>query len=144
MKKKKRRQNQKIAKILILCIVIIFLIAIIIQIFNYYNFSKIKEIKTIEMEIKVSDHIGINLDTESLIFGTVIPGGGATRSLRIESDEPVFVTVKLKGALAKWSGVKENNFVFNGTKFLTFFVNVPKFTQFGNYTGEAIIIFKKV
>lgn len=138
----KKRLNKR--NILIFAIIIVLLVFIIIQFYSYYKLKNIKEIKTFEMKLEVSDHIGFNLENETLNFGTVIPSGSATRNIKIESDEPVFLNVNFKGNLAEWVDVSENNFVFNGTKDLTFVVYAPWYAEAGNYTGKAVLIFKEI
>ena len=129
-----------------LFIIVVVVIGVFIGIQFFYYFSnyvyKVKEVRVVEMRLQISNYLGFNLTNQSLNFGTVGPGGGAFRDLNLESSEPVKVRVFLKGKLAEWTTVAENDFIFNGTKSLTFTVKTPMNIKVGNYTGEAILIFK--
>jgi len=141
----KKRRNKKVysRRKLLTALVIVFII-ILLEFFHYYQTKDIIEIRIIKMNLTVSDYIGFNVDNKSLIFGKTMPESSPQRIIEIRSSEPVRVSVTFKGYLSKWAGVSENNFVFNGTKELAFFVNVPADAEFGSYTGKAVIMFKKV
>ena len=108
-------------KILIIIIVVIVVFGIT-QFFFYFNdyIYKVKEIQTVEMKVKVSDHVGFNLANDSLNFGMLRAGDWGSRNLSLSSDEEVRVKVILLGKVGEWATVKENDFVFSGKKQLAF------------------------
>lgn len=131
---------------LILVLIIVAMITTAITEFLYYYFKYnygVRQKQVYDMTLKVADYIGFNTDTDELNFGTVLPGGGSRRTVTLASDEPVFVTILIEGDIKKWASVSENNFVFTGNKSVSFIVATPEDAEKGEYTGKAIILFKK-
>jgi len=137
-------RNNWIKLIALILIVAVICVMITYLLYGYFKYAyNVKQTKVYDMKLKVSDHIGFDLGEEELNFGTVVPSGVSSRSVDLKSDEPVKVMIVLEGELAKWTIPQENNFVFNGSKKLMFVATVPPDAKLGNYTGKAILIFKK-
>jgi hypothetical protein len=58
---------------------------------------------------------------------------------------PLKVMILKSGYIADWVKISENNFILeeNGNRQVIFEVSAPENVNFGNYTGEVKIIFKK-
>jgi len=129
---------------LIICIAIISIVLTWIF-YNYYKYDyNVVQINVYDMKIKVEPGVvGFNLENDNLNFGTVIPSGVATRYIVLSSEKPVRVFIFFEGDMKQWVSV-ENNFILEGNKTLEFVANIPANTKPGDYTGKAIIIFKKI
>lgn len=137
--------KKKWVRIAIVLIIIALLTATLTELVFYYSkyMYKVKKVSAYDMKMRVGGYVGFNLDKEELNFGTVLPGGGSKREIIVTTDSPTRLLIFLEGDLAKWTSVSENDFVFNGTKSLTFMANAPKNASFGDYKGKAILVFKK-
>ncbi len=119
-------------------IIIYFIVYIIISL------NDISDVQTLDINVKVGDYIGFNLDPGSLNFGTVLPGSGSIRTVTLKSDKPLRVHISFEGETTKWINVSKNDFILNGTDNLNFYVNVPGDVSMDNYTGKAVILFTKL
>ena len=129
---------------LILCIVAILCSVVTIMVYSFYV---IEEIKTIDMYLKVDDYVGINVDTDALHFGTVSPGGSGTRSVFLSNNygKSLKVEIKVYGDLAEFVSVEKSLVLSkNETKKISFTASIPKNALYGNYTGRAVFILKKI
>lgn len=99
------------------------------------------------MDVKVSDHFGLNADTDAIKFGMIKSGTSGERSILINNSAkyPLRVVIIKSGYIADWVKASENNFILkeNESKQINFEVFAPKDSNFGNYTGKVKIIFKK-
>jgi len=114
----------------------------------FYSFYIVEDVKVVPMDIKVSDHIGFNLDTDSMHFGISTSPGYAGRSfiLSHDNEKPLRVEIKIYGEMADWVYIKENSFVLepNVSKEVKFEVYVPENIEQGHYNGTIKIFFKRV
>lgn len=114
--------------------------------FFYYSFV-IENIVYYNMAVKVDDHFGLAVDNETLNFARVLPGQSAEKTVTFSnpSDHNIRVVILTQGNLSQWVKISDSNFVlFPGQKkTVAFEVLVPSYASFGNYSGEAKIIFKK-
>lgn len=146
-KKQTKKQKKKITiaqLIFILAIAALLAITATQLIYHFYKYKGVKQIQVYEMNLQVAGYIAFNLENQSLNFGTVIPGGSSTRFVQLSTEEPLRVEIIFKGKLSPWVSVSENNFVFEGNETLTFVAVAPENARFGNYTGKAILLFRKV
>ena len=133
-KKDKKLRLKQVALVFLIIVIVLAVVSIILS-------FRIRQIRIIEMKLKVRDHIGFNVESESINFGMAIPGSTATRSLELNSGNETYRgVIFLIGNLAKWVEVSEKNFVFQGEKSIGFNAKPPNDAQIGNYTGKAIII----
>jgi len=142
-KKRKSKNNRY------LLIAIIFLLIIIIAgLLSFYLkfIYKVKAIRTYEIKVKVGDHIGFDIENSSINFGTIIPGNSGERIIELSSNEDVKVEIYLMGEIAKWITLDKNDFLLkkNKNERVTFTITIPVTTKYGNYSGKAIILFKKI
>ena len=109
---------------------------------------KIVSVNKYPLEVLVWDknRIGINVNPSGLYFGRMSAGNSGERELKIEQvEEDILVTISKRGEIAKWVSFP-NRFILRkgeGAN-VTFSVHVPSDASFGNYTGEAIVILRKI
>lgn len=100
------------------------------------------------MHLRVSDHYGINTDTDKLYFGRVPPLGVAEREIYLHHEyrKPLKISIIASGKLAEWLTIPENNFMLDGyyNKTIKLSVTPPADTEFGIYEGHLRILFKKI
>jgi len=126
--------------ILVVCSVIIiyFIISII------FSFKNVDSVQTLDVNLKIGDYVGFNLDQESLNFGTIPPGSGSFRAITLKSDKPLEVHVSFEGDTAKWMNVSKNDFILDGVEDLSFNIQVPNDVVLGDYTGKTVILFTRL
>jgi glutamine cyclotransferase len=137
----KTKKNKNNLKKLVFSLLILFII--IFSIIFYFNSNKeIKPmlVKEIPYDYRISQHLGLIVDNDSLHFGTMMYGGSATREITLNTKEDFFVKIRYEG-----NGniaVNENNFILekNINKTLEFKVDGIKLA-FGNYSGMVFIEF---
>ncbi len=107
-----------------------------------------ENIITLDMLIKVNDHFGLNADTDAMKFGMIMPGTSAERSIIVNNSaaRPLKVIILKSGYIADWVKISENDFILeeNENRRVIFKVSAPENANYGNYTGTAAIIFKKI
>ena len=132
-------------------IVLSFIIALIsITATNlFYSFYIIEYVKELDMSLIVGNHAGFDVDTEKLSFGMIMPAGNScTRYVFLSNkkDYPLKVYINFYGDLADWVSVSDNYFILKPgeEKKLSFTANAQKDASYGNYTGTARFVFKRV
>ena len=114
---------------------ILYVTKVFLQVWNY------------PMYYQVGDTLGVNTDKDALHFGRSYPGGEAVRGVNITNsyDFPVTVSIKVKGELAAWTRVSDNDFVLEpGEKVvLEYFVRSPGNAAHGNYTGTTVVVIRR-
>ena len=129
-------------------IMLIFVIAIIASIGTYLVIenSQIIGKSSYLMDVTVWDagRVGVDVGTDAIHFGGMGPGNGARRDVTIVAEEDLIISIVKKGEIANWVSNPNNFFMNKGeARNITFSINVPPNTPVGNYTGEAIFLFKK-
>ncbi len=127
---------------LILYSSIIFTILLIIGLFLYIN-VKIIGFTEYDIDYVVGDHIGINLDEDSIHFGTGSAGMVLTRDITIGSDVDIDVKVKLSGI--DYVTVEETEFLVLASekRSLELIATIPPNLENGVYSGKLKIIYFK-
>jgi len=128
-------------------LILLFIFAVLLTVAavaSFYSFYVIKEIRILEMTVKVADYVGINIDTDKVYFGAVMPGGASIRSVKIWQNytTPLRVKIFTQGYITNWVENSNSSFILqpNQTATIPFTVHVPKGTAFGNYTGKIKIV----
>jgi len=107
----------------------------------------LEDYKELDVYVTVGDHLGFNIDTSDLFFGTIQPGASGKRSITLELDncDKCKVNLKSSGSIKDWISISENNFIIKKgeKKSLDIFLNIPNNAQYGNYTGRLMIYFWK-
>jgi len=132
---------------LIILLLSVFLIGYTLTVVTYTALNKPIDIQRIPIDVEVGYTVGINVDTDAFHFGRTSPGGSAWREFNIKNEKDYVqeVLIRFEGDVAYWMKPSLNNFTFGPgqTKKITLTVNVPENAEVGNYTGEAVFIFKK-
>ncbi|MBU2589537.1 MAG: hypothetical protein KKA65_01105 [Nanoarchaeota archaeon] len=135
----------KKTNLIILLITLGFLTLGMVSLINFYYYTL--EIRTIDIDFKVGDRIGINLDTDKLWFGTVKPGASATRSIIISNDFdfPISIKFLVKGELEDNIAFSENNVIINSkkNKEIRVTANAPRGMSFGNYSSTMKVVLRR-
>jgi len=127
---------------------VIVIISITATIF-FYSFYTIADVREFNMTLIVGDHAGFDVDSEKLAFGMVMPASSSSTRYVILSnkkDYPLNVYIDFYGNLAEWVTVSDNYFVLEPgeEKKLSFSASAPVNATYGNYTGRARFVFKRI
>lgn len=113
----------------------------------YYS-SLIYDVAYISMDIKISDHPGINVDSDALHFGKATSPGGADRYILVSNDYalPLKVMITSRGELSSWINLNESSFILEPaeTRSIKVSAEIPSGVSYGNYTGTLKILFRKL
>jgi hypothetical protein len=105
------------------------------------------DVKSIPIEVTVTNTslLGFNTGTDKLYFGTTNPGGISDRTAAIVTSYESIVTVSVAGQVDGWVSVSENNIrmIPNEPRDIRVRLRVPENATPGNYTGAAIITYKR-
>jgi len=115
----------------------------------FYSFYIIADVREFNMSLIVGDHAGFDVDTEKLAFGMVMPAGSSSTRyvfLSNKKDYPLKVYINFYGDFAEWVSVSEDYFVLQPgeEKKLSFTASAPRDAAYGNYTGKARFVFKRI
>ena len=91
-------------------------------------------------------YVGLNADTDSFKFGKVSPGSIVRRSIKVEYDREVMVTVLVNGTFASWVSVNPAEFYLpeDQRREVNFDVTIPETAVDGNYTATVYFCFRNV
>ena len=114
-----------------------------------YSFWYVEKVRVYNMTLIVYDHIGFDVDNETLAFGMVMPGtASSTRFLNVANgrDYPVLVQFTGTGEMAQWVSLHNTEIVLDPyeTREVRVSANPPAEVAYGNYTGKFKIVFKKI
>lgn len=129
----------------ILMLLLITAILSIILTYFFYQSAKIYSIKELKMDIIIGNYIGLNTDTDSIHFGTTLPGTSANREIVLNADKEMLVNLKLSGNISSFIKIPENNFILskNMQKSIKLTSVIPLNATKGVYTGILKITFYK-
>ncbi|MEM2874319.1 MAG: hypothetical protein QW063_02665 [Candidatus Nanoarchaeia archaeon] len=101
-------------------------------------------VETREMHIIVTTekHVGINLDTDKIYFGTVPVEGSAIRNVTIaNSGSKKRFVLSVEGPLESWTVASQSRFILQSgeNKTVSIHVTVPKNATPGEYTSDLVI-----
>lgn len=129
----------------------LFIIAILFSVsiteFVYF-FYKVKYITSYDLALGVSESVGFAIGRPGMDFGSVPPGGSATRELVILNNYtiPLFVEAITKGELKEFLYIENSTFTLEPGEYINLPVTayVPADAEFKEYTGKLTLIFKRV
>ena len=130
--------------------ILLFIIAIIsiTATILFYSFYIIADVREFNMSLIVGNHTGFDVDTEKLAFGMVMPTSSSTRYVFVSNKKnyPLNVHINFYGNLAEFVSVSDNHFVLKPSeeKKLSFSATAPRNAAYGNYTGTARFVFKRI
>ncbi len=116
-------------------------------IFSLYSCTTLEKIEA-SLTVKIIPGLallGLNADTDSLMFGAVSPGISAMRKIEIQHSKDAKVKVLMEGELASWTTISpaEFNISPGEIKEVAFEVNVPGYALPGNYSGAAVLCIRE-
>ena len=102
-----------------------------------------------DMNITVGDHVGFDVDNETLAFGMVMSGStSSTRFILLgnDMDYPLRVEFKASGEFADWIDINNEQTILEAheTRKVPVSATAPSDAELGDYRGKMRIIFKKV
>jgi len=134
-----------IDKILFFSLVVIITIAGTLL---FYNFFIVLDVEEIGIDLTIGDHIGFNIDTDAIHFGTLPKGAEGKRKITIENkfDRTVRTNIKIGKDISKFISVSENNFKLkaNEEKNVTFIAKAPLDEEFRMYNSTVRIFFTRI
>jgi len=114
----------------------------------FYESYSITEIRKLPVRVLVRNVVGLGLEEGVVFFGAVPPGGTSNRQIIIVNykNESLKVSMKFNGKTSHWIHADEKNFILDGgeKRDISFSICIPENTKQGEYTGEIIVVFKKV
>ena len=121
----------------------IFLI-VFFAVFAFFSLSP-QEFQEVSYQVKVDSYVGVNVASDKLYFGTLLPGDHASRSLSLHSDHRSFVVVRFAdgGVADRWLVVDRNGFLLPADKdvSLQFSLRVPLNASLRTYEGRVVFLF---
>jgi len=129
-------------------LIVLLIIAILVFIVNIYLFSKtskILEVKQIDSSIIVSNKIGFDLNSTSLTFGSVFPGGSSLRTVNFDNKYgfPVIVEIYGEGDMERFILEKKEKIISGENRKIEITATAPENIDFGEYIGKVVFIVKK-
>jgi hypothetical protein len=136
----------KLRNVVILIVLLVVLSSVITAIVIDMNNIIQAQRYPMDVEVKNDKIIGINVDPDGFHFGSLYPGGGASRILKIHQiEEDAMVNVIKKGEMAEWVGNPDDFIIRKGEDMnISLSISIPKDAEFGNYIGEVIFILRKL
>jgi len=121
--------------------IILFEVLTILAMLSYYFFVPASTFEyTIVFDITDKGKTaGFDTTTESLVFGVLPRGAGATRFIDVETSSPQIIRIVPQGDFKGWMFIPENNFRLFGKKTIVVGLNVPAQAAPGHYEGKLRI-----
>jgi len=136
-----RQKNKNWENVIIM--LALLLIGIHLSAFFYKIFLAPLETRIVDAKFSVGNNIGFDLNSTSLSFGKITPGGSAKRSLKLsnEFDYAIKVRVLASRKIADYISVKEESFLIEPKTLgsIEFTLNIPRNMKLGDYSGKVLI-----
>ena len=127
--------------VLMICIAAILLLSFTI------SKSQVLQKQSIPIFVKVAPYVGLSVDKDKLHFGAVPRGGISRRMVFLYNNDTYVksVSIKATGQASQWLRLSDNNFKLASyeNKTLNLTISIPRDADYGNYTGNLILTFKK-
>lgn len=140
-KAKSKKAKRKINSYLIIGI------SIVIVIYSLYSIISMPlETKTVDVKFSISDKYGINLNSNELDFGKLVPGSSITRNIDLSNNKDFRVNVKLYASknIADFIYSNEEIYAESGqTISIPVTLIIPSNSSYGNYSGKIRIEMRK-
>lgn len=132
---------KKLPIVLAVCIAIILLLFLVTS--KYWVVQK----QSIPVFVKVAPYVGLSVDKDKLHFGAVPKGGSSRRMIFLYNNDTYVksVSIKTTGQASQWLKLSDNHFKLASyeNKTLNVTVSIPRDAEYGNYTGNLILTFRK-
>lgn len=127
-------------------IIIICIAAILLLVFAISKLQVVQK-QSIPIFVKVAPYVGLSVDKDKLHFGAVPKGGISRRMIFLYNNDTYVKSVSIKtiGQASKWLRLSDNNFKLASyeNKTLNVTMSIPRDADYGNYSGNLILTFKK-
>lgn len=130
--------------------VLIVVLVFISLVFLYFLGNKVIQVKEYDMYLSVGDHIGLNVDNDSLYFGTVdmdMPSG-MIRTIRVKNfkNYKLRVNVIYEGDILEYMALPPEDFVLKPYEEKELLISTRGEGDFveGYYDGKVRIIFRRL
>lgn len=136
-------------KSFILFLLLILLASLTFIFTTYFLSEKVVHAQELPVSFEIVEHhiIGINVETDSLKFGSIGVGNSASRKITVINpfDFQVKVSIDFNEEIKKFISSSENNFILDvkANKTFPITVEVPENARFGNYTGVMNLVMRK-
>ncbi len=119
---------------------ILLAITLALIIFTIWTFKvRPVETKKMEVEFSVGPTTGINVNTDKIYFGRIVPGGSSQRTIKVENgyNFPIQIKVSASKEIVQYVYMDKEYTAEPGTTTkIPVTLKIPPDTPYGNYTGE--------
>ncbi|MDD5086662.1 MAG: hypothetical protein PHV16_02825 [Candidatus Nanoarchaeia archaeon] len=114
----------------------------------FYSFFIIDSVIEKEMKLIIGDHPGFDAGTDTITFGMITKDGSCRRDITLSNKKNYIINVKIQksGNISSFVLISDDDFVLNpGEEKKVYFTasSTPE-TEYGEYTGTAIFILKRM
>lgn len=141
-----KKKNLKKEKNNLYFVVFLFTLSFIIFIFTLYLHFDILEKQEIFIELTIGNKTGFNLDSGKISFGAITPSSNSERVIYLKNiyDFPVKVELSAEGNVSKFLNYQDRYFFEkHETKIVKIVASYSEGAEFGNYSGNLSIVFKR-
>ena len=112
-----------------------------------YNNWYIVDVQHVPVRFTVVEgmHIGLNLDRDGLVMGSIPQGGSAQRTANISSIVDSSAHFSVSENIAGWLHPGNNPVILEGNvpQVVNFTLRIPENVTLGNYTGDMVIVYTR-
>lgn len=122
-----------------------FVISIIVFLLSVYIFQLINkplEVKNLYASVNITEKIGFDLNSSSLVFGELTKGGSSRRSIIFNNNynQKIVLKISSHGKIEKLISFEERILFLPGeSKKISFVIFTNQDTPFGFYDGEIVL-----
>ncbi|MFH1133619.1 MAG: hypothetical protein V1735_03950 [Nanoarchaeota archaeon] len=131
----------------VLMVIAAALVASAVGAFLYANVM-IVEVQQLPIDFQVDNLVGLNVDTDALHMGRMMPGGNAQRGITIshKKGSTLYARLSVVGEAAPYITITPQRLeVPRGLdKEVRFDADIPEDMPYGNYTGVVRIVFRRM
>lgn len=113
----------------------------------YFSYASIIQQQSLPVFVKVAPYIGLAVDKDRLHFGAVPKGGRSRRMLFLYNDDVYdkYVTIKPEGNIKQFLKLSDDSFKLASyeNKTLNITIAIPKDAEYGNYSGNLYLYFRR-
>ena len=122
---------------------VLFLIVILGTSYLFYFFVPYT-VQEAPIFVTVGDKVGIDVNTTALVFGTIEPGFGAERTVKLYAPVDQKIFLHIEGIDFIRLEEKEVILEANETKYIAAFAEPPEDTEKKKYEGKLVMVIKEL
>jgi len=141
-----KSKNYKFTRILLVLLIIATCITFVISGIILLMHPTVLALKEVNATLNITNHIGFNLNSDKLHFGSMFPGGKSVRSVDLISNADGYVYITVVNDSKDWIYVYDQNFFVrnNSIVSLNFAAMPPIYLENGNYeVALKVYVLKK-